>query len=192
MTAFKRIGIDLDGVIIDHTPAKLHLAAGFGFVLEPWQTNTNLMKGFMPIERYRALQESLYGEMTLRAPAVSGAKESLTAAMDSGFEPHLISRRSAASVPFARDWLASHGFSGIFSEDRIHFCPSDAEKAVVCGHLSIASFVDDKLSVLMGLPPVARRILLVPDGAAGRLVPSSEITVAPDWPSCLAAILVSA
>lgn len=191
MIGKKIIGIDLDGVIIDHKPAKLRLAADFGFALEPWQTNTNLMKNFLPVGQYRELQSVLYDETTDCAPTVAGARECLLAAISFGFEPHLISRRNRDSVQIVEGWLKRRGFEDVFNVDHVHFCQSDGEKAEICSRLSVVSFVDDKLSVLLGLSSSVRRILFAPDGAADRISPPSDIVLAQDWPSCLDAVLGS-
>ncbi|HTM68099.1 MAG TPA: hypothetical protein VL426_02265, partial [Candidatus Binatia bacterium] len=67
-----RIGIDLDGVLIDHREHKRKLAEEYGFALEPWQSNSNVLRKFVPEDVYRSMQEALYGQLTRVAPAVAG------------------------------------------------------------------------------------------------------------------------
>ena len=70
-----KIGLDLDGVIIDHTDNKLRLASEHGFELERWQTNSNVMHQFVPKEEYDEIRQLAYNEATIEAVPVEMALE---------------------------------------------------------------------------------------------------------------------
>src|SRR5260221_13838589 len=99
MPAIMRIGIDLDGVLIDHREQKRKLAEEYGIVLEPWQTNTNVMPRFVPKDALEALQLNLYPHWPPAAPAMTGALQVLP---DLKAEIYIISARRTDSVRYAQ------------------------------------------------------------------------------------------
>lgn len=173
-----RIGIDLDGVIIDHTVQKLALARELGFVLEPWQTNTNLMSKFVPAEQYQAMKEALYMRMMDDTPAVKGALDFLEALPGELF---IVSARKAESIRFVQDWMMRHGLYGLIPADRIFFCNNKYEKRGHCERLGIDAFVDDQVKVLHNLPSSVRCILYDEHRIADKVALEQRVEVAGSW-----------
>ncbi|HJV32897.1 MAG TPA: hypothetical protein VJ694_02615 [Patescibacteria group bacterium] len=179
-----RFGIDFDGVIVDHRAHKLRLAGELGVALEPWQTNTNLLRAHMPDEEsYRRLQEPLYGAMTVQAPAVAGALEGLARLPG---EVYVISARRPGNEASALEWMAKNGLHDVVPRERVIFCESGRDKRAHCERLAISMFLDDKLSYLGHLPETLTRVLFDDDGIAHRLTLPADVRVARDWPEFLA------
>lgn len=179
-----RFGIDFDGVIVDHRAHKLRLAAEFGLALEPWQTNTNLLRAHMPSEEaYRRLQAPLYGDMTVAAPAVAGA---LAAIARLPGEAYVVSARRPGNEVSALAWMEKNGFHAIVPRERVVFCAEGRDKRAHVERLGISMFLDDKLSYLGHLPETVARVLFDDDGVAHRLRLPPDVRVAPDWDAFLA------
>jgi len=173
-----RIGTDLDGVIIDHQAHKCNLALKHGFPLELWQTNSNLMRSFVPSDLYDTIRDALYAEMTVTAPPVSGALEHLRTL---GVETYIISRRRAGSIRYAQEWMAKHRVYDIIPAERIFFCETKEDKRLICERLGISAYIDDQISILNLLPDTIKRVLLDPDGVAERLEKIGPLHVAKTW-----------
>ncbi len=174
----RRIGIDLDGVIIDHREHKRMLAEEYGFALEPWQTNSNIMRQHVPGEVFDTMQTDLYGSLTRKAPAVAGALQLLPSLKA---EVYIVSSRRAGSIRHAQDWLLSHRVYDSVPAERIFFCGTDGEKRGYCDRLGIDLFLDDKISVLEGLGAKTKRVLFDEDGIARHLNAEERFTVAKTW-----------
>lgn len=174
-----RIGLDLDGVIIDHRAHKCRWAREMGFELEPWQLNSNLIRGQMPDELRHQMQRAVYGELSRQAPPFAGALEWLPRLPG---ELYLVSARRAENVRHAQDWLDRHRLYDLMPAERVVFCPSGADKRAHCERLGLDFFLDDELQVLnrlAGLP--LRRVFFDPDAIASWLNPGEGIGVVPDW-----------
>jgi len=174
-----RVGIDLDGVIIDHRHHKCLLARERGLELEPWQANSNLMKQFVPGDVYEAIQAPLYSRLTPAAPPVEGALEYLPLLQA---EVYIVSARRPETIRYAQEWLLKHRVYDIVPADRVFFCGSGAEKRGYCERLGLSVFLDDRLNFLEMLPPQTRKVLFDQDGIAARIGPAESIGVAGDWP----------
>ncbi len=174
-----RVGIDLDGVIIDHRPNKLRLAAEFGIPLEQWQANSNVMKHYVAAETYEAIQKPLYAHLTLEAPPVKDAVECLK---NLPGEVYIISARDPSNQHFASEWLRERGLFRLIPPERVIFCHRGREKPVHCARLGISTFLDDKISYLEHLSPEMHRVLFDEDGVAGRLAVPAGLAVTRSWP----------
>ena len=173
-----RIGIDLDGVIIDHTAQKLALARASGFDLEPWQTNSNLMGEFIPPDQYQAMKEELYMQVMDNTPPVDGAFEFLD---ELPGELFIISARKSPSIRFVQDWMIRHNLYGHIPADRIFFCTNKYEKRGHCERLGIDAFVDDQVKVLHNLPSAVRCILFDEHRIADKIALEHRVEVAGSW-----------
>lgn len=178
MSQTVRIGLDFDGVIIDHHQHKLRLAAERGYDFEPWQTNTNVMKPLMEVPVYRELQDVLYGELTLQAPPVAGAIETI-AAIPAEF--YIVCARTPVNIRFAQQWLGDHRLYDVIPAERIFFCGTSEDKRGYCERLGLHAFLDDKLGTLHALPPRVQCYLFDDDGVAERLEVGSDIEVVRSW-----------
>jgi len=154
-----RIGCDLDGVIIDHRGHQSLLLREIGFDIPRQELYKDKIKKLLTPGQYKEFQNKLYGEMSLRANAVLGARKALLKLKADGHEVRIISRRNAGAS-FARQWLIEHGFSKVFSPDTIHFVKSDMGKEVLCQKLHVELYVDDLPGVLEILKTPAHKILL--------------------------------
>ena len=54
------IGFDLDGVILNHTAMKQHIAKQFGFDLNQSETSSEMMYKMIPLEIWHKIQNLLY------------------------------------------------------------------------------------------------------------------------------------
>lgn len=172
------IGIDLDGVIIDHHENKIALARDFGFELLRWQTNTNVMRKFIPQDIYEKLQAPLYTTWTLKAPPVAGAIRGLKTLNK---DTYIISARDKDFIPHAEEWLRKNGVFEIIPKEKIIFCASGAEKAPLCEKLNITCFLDDKLSFLNFLPKLTKKVLFDEDDIAEKINLSPTHLRARSW-----------
>lgn len=173
-----RIGIDFDGVIVDHRPHKLRLAGALGFALEPWQANSNVMRDYLSEDAYRSVQKPLYDELTLQAPAVSGALETLARLPG---ELYVISARRPETASSARAWMARKGLHDIVPRERVIFCAGGSDKREYCERLSLSIFLDDKISYLGHLPEDMTRVLFDEDGIAAHVQVPPELQVVASW-----------
>lgn len=173
-----RIGLDFDGVMVDHGEHKARLAAARGFMLERWQTNTNVMKGYLPPEDYSEIKEIVYTLLTPEAPPMAGLLDHI---VDLDGELYLISARRTTSIRFAQDWMHAHRIYDHIPAERVHFCPSSDEKHKFVNRLGIDVYLDDKVSVLESLPYQTRKYLFDPDGIAGKVEVHPDIEVVSGW-----------
>ena len=173
-----RIGIDFDGVLVDHREHKRRLAAAEGYTLERWQTNTNVISRFLPPDVYKDLKENLYTHMTPDAPPVEGALETL-AELDG--ELYIVSARAPDSVRYAQQWFLKHRVYDLVPAERIFFCNGNTEKRGYCERLGISMFLDDKLEVLDALPRATTKVLFDADDVARDLSLDERMHVVPNW-----------
>jgi len=181
-----RIGLDLDGVIIDHRPNKLALARDFGYVLEPWQVNSNVIDRHLEPHHHETFREKLYTHLTLSAPAMHGALEAISRLPG---EVHIISARRPRSAPYAEMWLMNCGLlHQVIPKDRILFVGHPSEKRGHVERLGIEVFLDDELRVLHDLPENVHRCFFDSDGLSERLDVKPEIRRVESWVAFLEAL----
>ncbi|MFH1047222.1 MAG: hypothetical protein V1738_02865 [Patescibacteria group bacterium] len=150
------IGLDFDGVIVDHSEHKLQLARELGYELEPWQTNTNIMKKFVSESEYRGIQEKIYTELSLVAPPIAEALEHIR---QLGGEPLILSARRSDTVQHALQWMKQHDLFEVIPVERVHFCAKSSQKGDYCRRLGVEVFLDDKLAVLDVLDSNVKKFL---------------------------------
>lgn len=177
-----KIGLDLDGVIINHTINKIKLAKQKGYFLKPAQTNSNVMKKFMPINIYRTIQAGIYGKEGLSSTQMKDAKKVLKKIMKL-FPAHIISRRGIKKnqVKFAIQWLKNNNFFPLLDQKRIFFVSTDITKNTLCKKLGINVYLDDKIKVLDNLSSVKYRVLFDPYDHYYKS-PIPNIQVVKSWP----------
>lgn len=148
-----KLGLDLDGVILDHTKNKILLAKKFGFSLKPAETSSSRMKRKVPLAAYHEIQKILYGELSLSAPPVEGALKGLQT-LSERYDLSIISRRNDKEVALA--WVRKR-LNGLIKESNIFFVMEDHEKDSICEELGIDIFLDDKIESLWELKTVKER-----------------------------------
>ena len=148
-----KIGIDLDGVIIDHTQNKIKAAMELGFsVTAKETTSSKFLKVKMPAEAYRELQRKTYDEMSPTAPPIPGALKSIKELHNRGFEMFIVSRRKIPGP--AVDWLQRYGVLDIIPKEKIFFVKEDHQKEKMAQKLKLDILLDDQCKVLKELKSV--------------------------------------
>ncbi len=159
-TAPTKIGFDLDGVIIDHTTNKLHLAERYGVHLSPEETHAEHMgKRFAP-DVFAEIRHALYNETpeALAAPLVEGAFHGLSRLRDAGIPFALISLRQD---PLAAEHLLERRglWGGLFVPENVYFVRGAREKYETAASLGVTHFVDDEPNILDIMPTIPNRVL---------------------------------
>ena len=189
MTQRLRIGLDLDGVIIDHTSNKLQKAHELGYVLEPRDTASAVMKSRVSLPHYREIQRHIYGPATATATAVEGALETI-ATLAAAHDLYIISRRNVSNGTdrSAHEWIAGSGIFEHIPKERVFFVPHDVvgAKGVVAKKLGIELYLDDQLKILHELPSVGTRILFDPFGTETASHPFRAIKKWQEFPAIIA------
>lgn len=176
----KIIGLDMDGVILDHAETKVLLAGQLGFRVKPEETPSEIMKDKMPIDVYHKMQNQLYDhpEVAFLSPLMSGAREFLEQLISLGTPYFLISRRRNPDV--AVEILRRKGlWPRFFNEKNTFFVLEKEDKNIKAEELRVTHYVDDETGVLEKLPFVKYKFLFdkfgaFPDGENYKKVGSWE------------------
>ncbi len=154
----KILGLDLDGVIIDHTAPKLAFAKSRGFQISPSQTHSDIIKNIIPPALKNEMMHYLYDdEATIGlAGLIPGALEGLKRTKQSGIKYFLISRRKNPAV--AVKHLEFHGlWSQYFNSENVAFVLTPEDKNTKAAEWGITHYVDDQLHVLEKMHSVPNR-----------------------------------
>lgn len=154
------IGLDLDGVIIDHTKTKLFLATKLGWELRPKQTPSEVIKKIIPPEPLRKIKKSLYDDpkIAFLSPLMPDVKETLVKIKELGLPYVLISRRQRPTI--AIGLLELRGlWPKFFNMRNAFFVQEDKDKNAKAVKLGVTHYIDDKLSVLKELVDVKNKFL---------------------------------
>lgn len=156
----KVIGLDLDGVILNHAPMRLRLAKKRGFTLLPRQTPSSIIKRVVPLPHHRLIQYFLYShpKVSLETPLMAWSKTGLKKIKDSKTPYFLISRRRESEL--AVKLLRLRGLWPTYFNPRNVFFVSQAEdKNLKAKELGVTHFFDDEPEVLEKLKQVKNRFL---------------------------------
>lgn len=158
----KKIGFDLDGVILDHTTNKLALAKNFGWELKPEQTQSETIKNFMPKHILDQLKITLYEDpkISLGSPVMRGARIMLNE-IKSKHPYFLISRRKKPEWAI-KIMKSKKLWPEFFNESNAFFVSKPDDKNKVGKRLGITHYVDDELNVLKRLTFIKNKILFDP------------------------------
>lgn len=154
------LGIDLDGVIIDHALTKIRLASEHGLELTPEDTSSERMREIMGEEQAEELFQEIYQnlDISLTSPLMEGAKEGIKKIREAGISYFIISRRKKPEI--AREVLQHHGlWPDFFNDENSFFTLEPEEKDAKTEELAITHFVDDEMRVLIALGHVEHRFL---------------------------------
>lgn len=163
LTNTKIIGLDMDGVIIDHTENRIRFAEEFGFSLTPEEAVSDIMKKKMPIDTYEKIQELLYDDPItgLSLPLISGAKSNIELIRQSETLYYLISRRGNPQI--GRALLQKRGlWPGLFNEKNAFFVETKEDKNNKARELGVTVYLDDQPSVLDVLVDIPQKFLFDP------------------------------
>lgn len=155
-----RLGLDLDGVIVDHADIKLKLAKERGFLIKRGDTSSDIFRKIIPKETREEIQDILYNKRSDQ-PLVMGAKMALQQIKKAGIPIFLISRRRAGRArEKALEIIKNNGlWVEIFNEDNVNFVESPEEKNEVAKRLGITHYFDDEDKVLDVMVDVPNRFI---------------------------------
>ncbi|MDO8516023.1 MAG: hypothetical protein Q7S28_02110 [bacterium] len=157
------IGLDLDGVIIDHTANKIALAKKLGVTLSPSEAASDVIGSYIGEAGKKLMQHTLYDDpaIALTPGLIAGAKEGLDILRARGLEYVLISRRKSAELPIAL--LRWHElWPRYFDERNAFFVDGTAGKHAKASALGVGVYLDDQASVLNELTSVRNKFLFDP------------------------------
>lgn len=155
-----RLGLDLDGVIIDHTDNKIAIAKKFGFSLSKEETSANAMKSIIPTPVRREIQQLLYDDKRwfLKAPLVPGTIEALREIKERGIPFFLISRRKIPAK--ATELLEFLGlWPDFFNSKNANFVIEPEEKEIRAKEIGISHYVDDETDILNVMVTPSKKFL---------------------------------
>ncbi|MEK7464558.1 MAG: hypothetical protein AAB617_02145 [Patescibacteria group bacterium] len=154
------LGLDLDGVIIDHTENKKKLAKDFGFEIATNETPTDIIKHKLPKDVWRKIQTLIYDDPVVgfSPPLVKGAAAGLELLSETGFKFFLISRRKSEGLPI--ELLKRVGlWPRYFNKSNTYFVKDKEAKNEKARELGVSAYIDDQPSVLEKLLSVPKKIL---------------------------------
>lgn len=155
------IGLDLDGVILDHTHAKIMLAKKLGFSLKPEETPSDIIKNVLSLDAMQAIQHFLYDDpvIALGARMFRGASAGLSQLKKADVPFFLISRRKNSELAIAL--LKKRGLWPLyFNAQNTSFVTEKVEKNKEAKKFGITLYIDDQPSVLEKVTDVPMRILM--------------------------------
>lgn len=173
------VGFDLDGVIIDHTQNKMHIAARYGVTLTPDETHSERMRELFPHDIYREIQEQMYDDTdeALSAPLMEGAFGGLASLREHEIPYVLISRRKkpihALHLLERRDLWGKY-----FTPENTFFVENMEDKDPVARELGVTHFIDDETRVLRLMPSVPHRVLF---DVRGLFAASADFMPVKNW-----------
>ena len=173
------IGIDLDGVVIDHTAKFLRIAKELGHPLQTWQANSNTLKHAVPKQAADIIKQRVYTEERGDEPPYPDALAVI--ARIAPLATIVSVQKDPRSEPKTLAWLESHGVTKLIPADRIIFVRTREEKVRRITALAPAYFVDDGLDVLEDLSPATIPVLFDPVDIHTRVPVAERIVVVPDW-----------
>lgn len=158
----QRIGLDLDGVIIDLTDIKIETAREFGYKLLPQETPPFIMKQKISMDIYRKIQKLIYGDKTLLAKPIKKALKSIADLKNFDYQLFIISRRNQDSQKPALIWLEKNDIFLSIPRQNIFFVKEDRDKERIASKIGVEIFIDDSLDVLQEIKSVPQRFLFDP------------------------------
>ncbi len=160
----KVIGLDLDGVILDHASQKVKLAKEFGYEIRLEQTPSDIFFQTVPDKEIRRkIQHLLYDDpvVSLQSSIMEGAVHGLDLIKSKSYDLFLISRRK--NPIFTIETLKYHKlWPKYFSEDNTFFVSEPEDKEIYAKKLNVTHYVDDEQKVLDVLESVKNKFLFDP------------------------------
>lgn len=158
------IGFDLDGVIADHTEAKINIASSLGFAIQKKDTPSDILKTILPDDIWLELQQILFDEKfnydikKSQSFLMDGVEEFFKILKLSNIDYFLISRRKIPSS--GENFLKQNNlWPQYFDSSNAFFVREIKDKDLKAAKLGVTHFVDDQVSVLNGLKSVENRFL---------------------------------
>ena len=164
------VGLDLDGVVLDHSKNKVELAKQIGVNLALSDTPSDIMCTKIEHTAYRELQAKLYDDIKFarKTPLMVGAKNGLHYLKSIGMPFVLITRRKTSDCALIS--LKFHGlWPDYFDNTNAFFVVEKKDKDAKAKALGVTHFVDDEWSVIEELKSVPQKFLFDPLLAYGNL-----------------------
>lgn len=164
------LGLDLDGVILDHSQNKVELARQMGFELALSDTPSDIMKTKIDKSAFESIAAKIYSDekMARHTPLMPHAKEGLHFLKSTGVPYVLISLRNPTGCA-----LISLKFYGLwpdyFDNTNTFFVAEKKDKDTKAKAIGVTHFVDDEWSVIEELKSVPQKFLFDPLLAYGNL-----------------------
>ncbi|MDO8504578.1 MAG: hypothetical protein Q7S36_01870 [Candidatus Liptonbacteria bacterium] len=161
----KVIGLDLDGVIIDHSELKVKLAKKHGVDITLKETPSEIMWTFFPEETWREIQTGLYGgsELSMKAPLMPGALTGIEVIKAGGNPYFLVTRRRNMDI-IVEVLRTGNLWPKFFNEKNVFAAQNLEDKEIISKKLGITAYADDERRVLKSLLSVPDKILFDPFG----------------------------
>lgn len=156
----KIIGLDLDGVIINHAPAKIKLAKKFGFNIKPKETQSEIIKTLIDNPTLKQIQKHLYHDPRFfkSTPLMRGVKSGLLELRNNKLPFILISRRTEPEIAIAA--LKYHKlWPRFFNENNTFFVIALEDKNIKAREIGVTHYADDETGVLEKLVDVKNKFL---------------------------------
>ena len=158
------IGLDLDGVIVDHTQNKIKIAKSVGFRVEAKETQSEILKSILPEKEYRKVQRIIYDKITSDASPTPFLLKTLQD-LSLNYNFFIISLRRKKHSEVAWYWLEKHKILEIIPKKRIFFIEKD--KNFWCQKLKIEVYMDDTVKILDTLSSVPWKVFFNPFDVRG-------------------------
>lgn len=181
----KIIGLDMDGVILDHSINKINTAKIFGIDLDLLDTPSDIMRSKIDYKTFREIQAIIYGEreMLSMAPLMEGVEDTLRGFKENGVKYYLLSAQKKPEL--AIENLKERGlWDAYFDSDNAHFVADRLEKDKIARKLGLTDYIDDDPSVLSTLS-VKNKYLFDPIGA---FQPDENYIRVVSWPDFFKAV----
>lgn len=148
----KRIGFDLDGVILDNTTFKRESYKNeYNLNFEDWQLSSNIIDEFVPDREMRKKIGNLASMRNFTKLLDENCTEILDKLNRKKYELYIISRRGASDngQKAARESIHKLELEKYFKE--IIFCESENEKIDTIIRKEMNVFIDDRIEVINGI-----------------------------------------
>lgn len=155
------IGLDMDGVILDHTQTIVDWAEHRGKVLAPIETTLPSLKEVFDAQELDQLFDFMYESPTnyMTSRLMEGALQGIKTLQHSGNPFYLLSRRNSADN--AQKALEYFGlWPEFFEESNTFFVERSSKKIAVAQQFGITHYVDDQANALLSvMEPINNKIL---------------------------------
>jgi len=156
----KFIGLDLDGVILNHAPLKIKLARKFGFKLKPEETPSEIMETIVGEQVFDKLQIMAFSDPKFfnSAPLMPGVKLALVSLKKNNLPFVLISRRRDSNIAISS--LKHHGlWPKFFNEKNAFFVIKPEDKNIKAREMGVTHYADDVTGILEKMVDVKNKFL---------------------------------
>lgn len=141
------IGLDLNGVIIDHTQNRIKAGASLGFELSEEDTQSEALKVILTADKYKELKKIVFDNMAQDSIPMVSAIETIKK-LSEKYNPFIISQQDKEGSKITLSWLEKYNIFNIIPKENVIFVEKAADKNIWCEKLNIKTYLDDKISVL--------------------------------------------